>query len=310
MQISGVDYGPAVPSGVSVCRALTAGATRLVDPDPRPRTRGDPRGPRADRSAPSRDSPQFVHEGLSGAARRAGHRQGRDGQPDPLVQGPRDVDRGHTPWQGRGGSAPTGRSSASRPATSGRASPTRPGRSGIPAIVFTSRHANRGKVERMRALGAEVIEVGEDFDSARGASEAYAAEHPVELLVDGDDPRISTGAATLALELTDAVAAGDLPAPVVASIPVGNGALINGVGSWLRARAAGLPRRRRPGRGRRGDGPELPAGPPDRHRVGRHLRRRDRDPGRHPARGRADAGPGRRDAARLRGGAPRGAGRS
>ena len=87
----------------------------------------------------------------------------------------------------------------------------------------------------MRDLGAEVIEVGEDFDAARDASEAYAAEHAPELLVDGDDPRISTGAATLALELTDAVAAGDLPAPVVVSVPVGNGALINGVGSWLRA---------------------------------------------------------------------------
>ena len=103
----------------------------------------------------------------------------------------------------------------------------------------------------MRALGAEVIAVGEDFDAARDASEAYAAEHPVELLVDGDDPRISTGAATLALELTDAVAAGDLPAPVVASVPVGNGALINGVGSWLRAELPALPRRRDPGRGRR-----------------------------------------------------------
>ena len=41
--------------------------------------------------------------------------------------------------------------------------------------------------------------------------------------------------ASRALELTDAVAAGDLPAPVVVSVPVGNGALINGVGSWLRA---------------------------------------------------------------------------
>ena len=87
----------------------------------------------------------------------------------------------------------------------------------------------------MRDLGAEVVAVGEDVDAARDASEVYAAEHPVELLVDGDDPWISTGAATLALELTDAVAAGDLPAPVVVSVPVGNGALINGVGSWLRA---------------------------------------------------------------------------
>jgi threonine dehydratase len=110
---------------------------------------------------------------------------------------------------------------------------------GIPAVVFTSRNANRGKVERMRALGAEVIAAGEDFDAARAASEAYAADHPVELVVDGDDPRISTGAATLALEVTDGVLAGDLPPPVVASVPVGNGALINGVGSWLRAEHAG-----------------------------------------------------------------------
>jgi threonine dehydratase len=105
---------------------------------------------------------------------------------------------------------------------------------GLPAVVFCSVRANRGKVARMRALGANVFEVGEGFDDARGASEVWAAEHGAELLVDGDDPRISTGAATLALEVTDAVDAGDLPAPVVASIPVGNGALLNGVGSWLR----------------------------------------------------------------------------
>ncbi|HTG42066.1 MAG TPA: pyridoxal-phosphate dependent enzyme [Methylomirabilota bacterium] len=110
---------------------------------------------------------------------------------------------------------------------------------GVPAVVFASVHANHAKIVRMRALGAEVIEIGEDFDQARGASEAYAREHDGELLVDGDDPRISTGAATLALEVTQAVEAGALPSPAVASVPVGNGALINGVGSWLRVAAPG-----------------------------------------------------------------------
>jgi threonine dehydratase len=104
----------------------------------------------------------------------------------------------------------------------------------VPCVVFCSTRANRGKVARMRALGAEVIETGEDFDAARGESEVWAAEHGAELLVDGDDVRISTGAATLAVELTDAVAAGDLPMPSLVSVPVGNGALINGVGSWFR----------------------------------------------------------------------------
>ncbi len=110
---------------------------------------------------------------------------------------------------------------------------------GVPAVVFCSTSANRGKVARMRALGATVIEAGDDFDAARGTSEAYAAEHGAALLVDGDDARISTGAATLALEVTDGVAAGLLPMPALAAVPVGNGALINGVGSWLRHAAPG-----------------------------------------------------------------------
>lgn len=105
---------------------------------------------------------------------------------------------------------------------------------GVPSVVYASRHANPGKVARMRALGAVVHQVGEDFDEARAASEAHAAEHGAELLVDGDDPRIACGAATLALELTDAIEAGRLPAIALAAVPVGNGSLIDGVGSWLR----------------------------------------------------------------------------
>ena len=110
---------------------------------------------------------------------------------------------------------------------------------GVPAVVFCSTRANRAKVERMRALGANVIETGEDFDDARGGAEAYALEYGAELLVDGEDVRISTGAATMAVEVTDAVEAGVLPMPVVAAVPVGNGALINGVGSWLHHAAPG-----------------------------------------------------------------------
>lgn len=110
---------------------------------------------------------------------------------------------------------------------------------GTSVVVFASLNANRAKIARMRALGAEVVEVGQDFDEARAASERFAAESEAELLVDGDDPRISTGAATVVLEVTNAVAAGALPSPVIASVPVGNGALIIGVGSWLRAAAPG-----------------------------------------------------------------------
>ncbi len=109
---------------------------------------------------------------------------------------------------------------------------------GVGAVVFTSRNANRAKIARMRALGATVYGVEGDFDDARVAAEAYAAERDAEHLTDGADVRIATGAATMGLEVADAVAAGVLPAPTVALIPVGNGSLINGVASGLRA---GLP---------------------------------------------------------------------
>jgi threonine dehydratase len=43
----------------------------------------------------------------------------------------------------------------------------------------------------------------------------------------------------MALEITDAVATGALPSPAVVAVPVGNGALINGIGSWMRSAAPG-----------------------------------------------------------------------
>jgi threonine dehydratase len=108
------------------------------------------------------------------------------------------------------------------------------GAAGVRSVVFASRRANRGKLARMRALGGDVREVGDDFDAAVAAAREHAAETGDLLLVDGDDARISTGAGTIALELTDAVAASALPSPAVVSVPVGNGALINGIGSWMR----------------------------------------------------------------------------
>ncbi len=108
---------------------------------------------------------------------------------------------------------------------------------GVPVTVYASTAANPVKVERMRALGATVIQEGRDFDEARQAAEAHARSSGARLLVDGQDPRISTGAATLAAELTDAIDAGALPELGTAYVPVGNGALIVGVGSWLRSSA-------------------------------------------------------------------------
>jgi threonine dehydratase len=45
---------------------------------------------------------------------------------------------------------------------------------------------------------------------------------------------VATGAAGLAVELTDGSVSHDLPGLATAFVPVGNGALIVGVGAWLR----------------------------------------------------------------------------
>lgn len=178
-------------------------------------------------------SPQFVHAGLSG----------RLGVPVVVkveTVNPIRSFKGRGTWVAVHGLAGEGRIGPHRPIVVASAGNFGQGVAyaadalGIPAVVFTSRKANRAKVARMRALGATVIESGDDFDDARTASAAYADEHRAELLVDGGDPRISTGAATLAVELTDAIDAGALPRLGVASVPVGNGALIDGVGAWLR----------------------------------------------------------------------------
>ncbi len=181
-----------------------------------------------------RDSPQYVHEGLSA----------RLGVPVIVkveTVNPIRSFKGRGTWIALAALAGEGRVGSERAVVCASAGNFGQGIAyaaralGVPAIVFCSTRANRGKVDRMRALGAQVIERGIDFDAARGASEAYALDHDAQLLVDGDDVRISTGAATLAMEVTDAVAAGRLPTPRFVSVPVGNGALLNGVGSWLRA---------------------------------------------------------------------------
>jgi threonine dehydratase len=107
----------------------------------------------------------------------------------------------------------------------------------VPFAVFAAESANAAKVAAMRRLGAEVRLAGEDFDAARDAAAAYAAQSGWRLIIDGQDPRIAIGAGTMAVELTDAIAGGDLPALEALYVPVGNGALIAGIGTWLKAAA-------------------------------------------------------------------------
>ncbi|MGH2384080.1 MAG: threonine ammonia-lyase [Candidatus Limnocylindria bacterium] len=181
-------------------------------------------------------SPQFVHEGLS-------ERLGVPVIVKIETVNPIRSFKGRGTWVAVSALAAAGSIGADRPIVCVSAGNFGQGVAyaaralGVPAIIFAGLRANPAKVARMRALGANVIQAGEAFDDARAASETYAIEHDAELLVDGQDPMISAGAATMALEVTDAVGAGSLPTPAVVSVPVGNGALIIGIGSWMRTEA-------------------------------------------------------------------------
>jgi peptide deformylase len=100
----------------------------------------------------------------------------------------------------------------------------------LPIVIYAAVNANPLKVARMKALGAEVRIEGHDFDAAKDAAKAYAQRINGWMVEDGFDPEISEGHGTLALEL---LARGDAFDAI--AIPLGNGAMLNGMARWIKA---------------------------------------------------------------------------
>jgi threonine dehydratase len=101
---------------------------------------------------------------------------------------------------------------------------------GLPLTLFAATTANPLKVARMKALGAEMVLTGDDFDAAKIAAEAHARQTGGLWVADGLDPEAAEGAATIALELLEG---GDRPDMLV--VPLGNGALLTGIARWAKA---------------------------------------------------------------------------
>jgi threonine dehydratase len=103
-----------------------------------------------------------------------------------------------------------------------------------PVTVFAATNANPLKVERMRALGAEVVLAGEDFDAAKAQARRRAEATGALFVEDGTLTPIAEGAGTIALELTGMQQRLD-----AVLVPLGDGALINGIGAWMRDKSPG-----------------------------------------------------------------------
>ncbi|MDD2060919.1 threonine dehydratase [Pseudomonas sp. GD03860] len=75
---------------------------------------------------------------------------------------------------------------------------------GLPIIIVVPEGNSREKNAAMRALGAELIEHGADFDQSREEAARQAQQHGYEM-VPSFHPQLVRGVATYALELFDAV---------------------------------------------------------------------------------------------------------
>jgi threonine dehydratase len=105
-------------------------------------------------------------------------------------------------------------------------------RLGMRVVVFASEGTSRTKTEIMERLGADVRLVGADFDAAKDEAERFAAEAGV-LFVDGMERAQYEGYSAIGEEILDQ--AEETPTAVV--VPVGNGALLGGIGIGICRRA-------------------------------------------------------------------------
>jgi threonine dehydratase len=89
---------------------------------------------------------------------------------------------------------------------------------GVRASIYVPEGANPLKVSAMKALGAEVVFYGRDFDEARRRCEQLADEHGLRYVHSGNEPDLLAGVATATLEILEAQ-----PEIDTLIVPVGGG---------------------------------------------------------------------------------------
>jgi threonine dehydratase len=106
---------------------------------------------------------------------------------------------------------------------------------GLRAMVYAPAGASLEKLALIDRLGAEIRLIGTDLDFAKDEGKRFASEALLPFFEDGLEPTQYEGYARIGEEIIDQL--DEPPAAVV--VPVGNGALIGGVGRALRRRSPG-----------------------------------------------------------------------
>jgi threonine dehydratase len=103
---------------------------------------------------------------------------------------------------------------------------------GVRCVLVVPARNNPDKLAAMRALGAELIEHGRDYDEARQHCEAIREEQGLRYVHSANEPDLIAGVGTCALEILN-----ELPEPDVILVPVGLGSGICGMALVAAARS-------------------------------------------------------------------------
>ena len=105
---------------------------------------------------------------------------------------------------------------------------------GVGCTLVVPENNNPGKIRAMRALGAELIEHGKDFDEAKGYCEKLTREKGLRYVHSANEPMLIAGVGTMADEIFDRE-----PAPDAVIVPIGLGSGICGTAIVAAERSPG-----------------------------------------------------------------------
>jgi threonine dehydratase len=94
---------------------------------------------------------------------------------------------------------------------------------GVRATIMLPENANPVKVEAIRAMGAEIVLHGRDFDDAREFAESQAQKTGARFVSSGNEPLLISGVGTYSLEIIER-----LPEVETIIVPVGGGSGVSG----------------------------------------------------------------------------------
>jgi threonine dehydratase len=104
---------------------------------------------------------------------------------------------------------------------------------GVEAVIFAPAGASRSKLANLERFGADVRIGGVDVDEAKEAGKAFARDRGLPFFEDGAEPLQYDAYGAIGDEILDQL--DEPPAAVV--VPVGNGALLGGIGRALGSRS-------------------------------------------------------------------------